>query len=132
MADIPGICYNASKGTGLGLRFLKHLDRVKVLCHVMELNGLEELKYDILIHKYKIIRQELKNFSLKLWRLPEIVVLNKIDLLNNELACFIIKIFKCYLKKYDKKLFKISVFKRHGLSSLINALHKTVCKYNRM
>ena len=78
MADIPGLIEGAHEGQGLGHRFLGHIERCKVLVHLVD--GTEE---DV-AHAYRTIRQELKAYGQGLAKKPEIVVLNKIDALTPE------------------------------------------------
>ncbi|MES2504025.1 MAG: GTPase ObgE [Myxococcota bacterium] len=73
MADIPGLIEGASQGIGLGVRFLKHLERVRVLCHLIEPG-------DDLWQRYQIIRNELAEFNPELCDVPELVVLTKSDI----------------------------------------------------
>jgi len=96
MADIPGLIEGAHKGIGLGDKFLKHVERCKSLLHIIDINE------DDLIKKYKIIREELSQYSEKLTKKKEIVVFNKIDLLTEEEKNNKIKEFK---KFYKKKFF---------------------------
>ena len=96
MADIPGLIEGAHKGIGLGDKFLKHVERCKSLLHIIDINE------DDLINKYKIIREELSQYSEKLTKKKEIVVFNKIDLLTEEEKNNKIKKFK---KFYKKKFF---------------------------
>lgn len=72
-ADIPGLIEGASKGKGLGDKFLRHIERTKILIHIIDANSEDP------ITDYKIIRQELKDFSKELAEKKEIVVLNKIE-----------------------------------------------------
>jgi GTP-binding protein len=78
MADIPGLIEGASEGAGLGFRFLKHLERVRVLCHLVE-PGLDDAKSPL--ERYLAVRHELENFSSELAALPELVVFSKCDVL---------------------------------------------------
>jgi len=78
IADIPGLIEGASKGKGLGHKFLKHIDRTKMLIHLLSAED------DNVIKSYQLIRNELKEFSDKLGQKPELVVLNKIELLSKE------------------------------------------------
>jgi GTP-binding protein len=75
MADIPGLIEGASHGVGLGVRFLKHLERVRVLCHLIEPG-------EDLWKRYQIIRNELAEFNPELTKVPEIVVLTKLDIIS--------------------------------------------------
>ena len=77
MADIPGIIEGAHEGVGLGLEFLKHLERTRLLIHVLDVSGIEGRDP---LEDFKIINKELKNYNEKLAQLPQIVALNKIDL----------------------------------------------------
>ena len=76
IADIPGLVEGAHKGTGLGIKFLKHIERCKSLLHMIDVTN-KDLK-----KSYKQVRNELKNYSNKLSKKKEVVVLNKIDLID--------------------------------------------------
>jgi len=89
MADIPGLIEGASEGAGLGIRFLKHLERVRILCHLVEI-PLELAAGDasaaldgVLVERHRVLRGELAAFSEELAQLPEIVVVNKVDMLGD-------------------------------------------------
>lgn len=77
VADIPGLIEGASDGLGLGHEFLRHIERVRLIVHVVDVSGSEGRDP---VEDYRIIRRELKNYSEKLYELPEIVVANKVDL----------------------------------------------------
>ena len=93
LADIPGLIEGAHTGVGLGIKFLKHVERCKTLLHLIDISN------DDLIKSYKQIRRELGEYSKELLRKKEIIVLNKIDLLSKE----DLKIKK---KKFEEKLRK--------------------------
>ena len=91
MADIPGLIEGAAEGAGLGIQFLKHLERVRVICHLVEplpewmaedASLSAEEKLEKLKDKYQSLRAELKNYSEELAAVPEVVVLSKKDLLE--------------------------------------------------
>jgi GTPase len=92
LADIPGLIEGASKGKGLGDQFLRHVERTTVLVHLvssnLEVSGLEMWK------RYETIRKELEDFGAGLEKKKEIVVLNKIDLLNEKQVKEVVKFFK--------------------------------------
>lgn len=87
LADIPGLIEDAHKGKGLGIRFLKHIERCKILIHIIDGTSNDVVK------DYKTIQQELKKYSKKLAKKSQIIVVNKIDVLN-----------KKDIKKISKKL----------------------------
>ena len=113
IADIPGLIQGAHKGVGLGDKFLKHVERCKSLLHIIDINE------DDLVDKYKIIREELKQYSEKLTKKKEIVVFNKIDLLTEEEKNNKIKEFK---KFYKKKFFQISILKKQNIKEVLRFL----------
>ncbi len=77
IADIPGLIEGASEGLGLGLQFLRHIERTRMLVHVLDMSGSEGRDP---LADYETIRRELGNYSEKLLSLPEIVAANKMDL----------------------------------------------------
>jgi len=78
IADIPGLIEGAHKGTGLGIQFLKHIERCKSLLHMIDITN------DDIKKSYNQVKTELKKYSTKLSKKKELVVLNKIDLINKE------------------------------------------------
>jgi GTP-binding protein len=74
--DVPGLIEGASEGKGLGIQFLKHIERTALLCHLLDLGDTDEE----IVKNYKTIRNELKKFSPALAEKPEIIILSKIDL----------------------------------------------------
>lgn len=115
MADIPGLIEGASDGVGLGTDFLKHIERTRLIVHVVDISGCEGRNP---IDDYKKIRKELKNFSPLLAGLPQIIALNKIEILDGDSA---IKEFK---KKVKAPCFPISAITRQGLDPLIKAIYE--------
>ncbi|MFA6866532.1 MAG: GTPase ObgE, partial [Clostridia bacterium] len=81
VADIPGLIEGASEGLGLGHQFLRHIERVRLIVHIVDISG-SEMRDPI--NDYIKIREELKNYSNILYNLPEIVVANKCDLVEDE------------------------------------------------
>lgn len=82
IADIPGLIEGASEGVGLGIRFLKHLQRTRLLLHIMDIAPMDET-HDPVDDARKIL-QELKNYDEALYQKPRWLVLNKLDLLPEE------------------------------------------------
>ena len=76
IADIPGLVEGAHKGTGLGIQFLKHIERCKSLLHMIDITN------DDLKKSYNQVKNELKNYSSKLSKKKELIVLNKTDLID--------------------------------------------------
>ena len=77
MADLPGLIEGASDGVGLGHQFLRHVERTKVIVHMIDMSGSEGRDP---IEDYKIINQELVNYKQRLEDRPQIVVANKMDI----------------------------------------------------
>lgn len=77
IADIPGLIEDASLGHGLGIKFLKHLERCEILLHIIDITS------DDIINNYKIIRKELKNYG-NLIDKEELILLSKIDMFDDE------------------------------------------------
>ena len=81
VADLPGLIVGASKGAGLGIQFLKHISRTKLLLHVIDVskNQLDQIMKDV-----DIIAKELKDYDKELGKKDKWYVFNKVDLLNEE------------------------------------------------
>jgi len=88
IADIPGLIEKAHEGKGLGIKFLKHIERTKLLVHLISAESIDPLT------DYKTIRKELKSFSNNLVKKSEIIVLNKIELMSDQQISEIVKKFK--------------------------------------
>lgn len=114
MADIPGLIEGASEGVGLGFDFLRHIERTRLLVHVVDISGVEGRDP---VEDFIKINEELKNYSIKLNDRPQIVVANKADMLYDE---EVFENFKNAVNKmgYDK-IFKISAATRAGVDELI-------------
>ena len=78
IADIPGLIEGAHKGTGLGIQFLKHVERCKSLLHMIDITN------DDIKKSYNQVKNELKNYSTKLSKKKELIVLNKTDLIDKK------------------------------------------------
>ncbi len=123
VADIPGLIEGASQGKGLGHQFLKHIARTQILIHVID-GYLENADIN-----YKTINKELKDFDKTLAKKPQIVVINKIDLLNEEtLAAKKKELRKAYKKG---EIFEISAATHKGLKPLLFEICKRIKELKR-
>lgn len=120
IADIPGLIAGASKGKGLGIEFLRHIERCKVLVHLLDGAKLLIEPAKSLLQDYEVVRSELSQYSTSLIEKPEILVLNKIDVLNKQQ----IKAFKVALKKTKKKVICLSAATHQNLEELKRELLK--------
>ena len=119
LEDVPGLIPGASEGKGLGIEFLKHIERTGVLLHMLDLYRLDNL-----ISDYQDIRHELTVFSDLLAQKEEILVFSKWDLLDDEMKEHIVWEFQ---KMYpDKKYFIISAATGYGLDDLKNYLAENI------
>lgn len=116
LADLPGLIEGASKGEGLGDKFLRHVERTKVIAHVVDMSG-SELRdpYD----DYVLINKELGEFNQKLLKKPQIIIANKMDL---ETAAPNLEAFKVKLNNPDIKIFEVSAATNQGLTQVIDYL----------
>jgi GTP-binding protein len=117
IADIPGLIEGAHEGIGLGDKFLRHIERCKSLVHLIDIT-----ENDIL-ENYLKIRKELSKYSDNLLKKKEIIIFNKIDIINTNEINEKINYFK---KKVKKNIFKISVAQNKGLSTLKKLLINNV------
>ncbi|MBR2674740.1 MAG: GTPase ObgE [Mogibacterium sp.] len=114
MADIAGIIEGASQGAGLGFKFLKHIERTKVLIHVVDISGSEGRDP---IEDYKKIIAELEQFDSSLLKKPQIIAANKCDIIFNEEKA---QEFMEFMAKEGSKVFKISAATGEGVQELLN------------
>jgi len=117
LADIPGLIEGASSGRGLGDLFLRHIERTRVLAHLIDLSNDGNWWED-----YQTIRKELKNYSKELLKKKEVVVFTKADLVSEDVA----KKAKDVFVKHKKKVFVISAISKQGLDELSNFFFKIV------
>lgn len=113
VADIPGLIEGASQGLGLGDRFLKHIERCKILVHIIDISS-ESIADDI-----KIILGELAMFSPKLATKHMIFVLNKADIVDPDKAKSIVKELR---KKYKNEFFICSAANNKGVTAVLKAI----------
>ena len=113
LADIPGLIEGAHTGTGLGIKFLKHIERCKTLLHLIDITE------DDLFNSYNQVRKELSKYSKDLVKKKEIVVLNKTDLIDEEEKKEKIKKLKNKLKK---NIFLMSTMDKKSVSDIKSKL----------
>lgn len=117
IADLPGLIEGASEGVGLGHKFLKHIERTKIIAHVIDMSGSEGRDpYE----DYQVIRKELEEFSPKLLNKQEIIIANKMDLPNSK------DNLNKFKEKIGKQVYEISALNNQNLDTLINALSELV------
>ena len=109
IADIPGLVEGAHKGIGLGTQFLKHIERCKSLLHMIDITN-ENLK-----KSYKQIKDELKNYSSKLLKKRELIVLNKTDLIEES---EVKKIVKYFSKNIKSEVIVLSTLDKESISKI--------------
>ena len=121
MADNPGLIEGASEGVGLGHEFLRHVDRCRLIIHVVDVSGSEgrDPKED-----FEIINRELKNFSEDLAKRPQIIAANKCDMATPEQ----IADFKAFAEKQGLSVFEISAATTQGTKELIDAAYRELEK----
>ena len=117
LADIPGLIEGASDGLGLGDRFLKHIERCRILVHLVDIFG------DDVANDYKVIRKELEAYSATLAAKKEIVCLNKCDGIDEDS----IKEKIAELKKVtNSPIFTISAHTGHGVVDVLRAVQRVI------
>ncbi len=113
IADIPGIIEGASQGTGLGLQFLRHIERTRLLLHFIDVSGSEGRKP---VEDFQIIQEELKQYSEKLSQRKQIIVANKADAITDEsLYQELVKL----AKEKNLEIYKISAATGEGIPELL-------------
>ena len=118
IADIPGLIKDAHKGKGAGIRFLGHIEKCKVLIHVLDITSSK------IVTDYKIVLNELYKYNSELLKKPRITVLNKVDLVDEDTLNKKIK----SLVEYEKKLHTISALNMAGLDYVIKDAFKKIYK----
>ena len=117
VADLPGLIEGASEGAGLGHKFLKHIERTKIIAHIIDMSGIEGRDpYE----DYLTIRKELEKFSSKLIDKKEIIVANKMDIPSSK------ENLKKFKEKTNLPIYEISAINNQGLDNLINVLKNLV------
>ena len=117
IADLPGLIEGASNGLGLGHKFLKHIERTKIIAHIIDMSGIEGRNpYE----DYLTIRKELENFSPKLIQKPEIIIANKMDIESSK------KNLEEFKQKVKVPIYEVSAIQNKGLDEVLKALKELV------
>ncbi len=109
LADIPGLIEGAHEGTGLGTKFLKHIERCKSLLHLIDITN------DDLKKSYNQVKKELQNYSKDLIKKKELIVLNKIDLLDKDIVK---KTVKNFSKDKNCEVLTLSTLEKDSISKI--------------
>ncbi|MCH5210560.1 MAG: GTPase ObgE [Oscillospiraceae bacterium] len=122
LADIPGIIEGASEGVGLGHEFLRHIERTRILIHVVDVSGIEGRNP---IEDFDIINDELSKYDLALEERPQIVAANKTDIIQDEDS------YKAFLTEMEKRgieVFEISAATNKGVTELMQKTYEELSK----
>ena len=122
IADIPGIIEGASEGVGLGIQFLRHVERTRLLLHFLDVSGQEGRNP---VEDFEAINKELKKYSEKLSERKQIIVANKIDVID-ETQSKELKAVEKLAKEKGLELFKISAATGQGVQELIDYVTETL------
>ena len=120
IADIPGIIEGASEGVGLGIQFLRHVERTRLLLHVIDVSGVEGRDP---VEDFYTINEELKKYSEKLSTRKQIIVANKMDIMQDDKG---LKELEALAKKEKLELYKISGVTGGGVSELLNRVSEVL------
>ena len=121
MADLPGLIEGAHSGKGLGVRFLKHIERTKILIHLLDMSAFEGRKP---VNDFRGINRELGLFSKEMLKKPQFIVANKMDI--PEAKKNLIE-FKKIIKK---KIYPVSAVTGEGIEVLLKDIWKKICVEN--
>lgn len=116
MADIPGLIQGAHQGAGMGLEFLRHIERTRVLVHLVDVS----LGADAAISTFRMISSELEQFKPELLEKDQVIVLNKIDIADREEISRVQAAFSAL----DLEVFRISAYTGQGVPGLLEHLYK--------
>ena len=120
MADIPGIIEGASQGVGLGIQFLRHIERTRLLLHVIDVAGIEGRNP---VDDFNKVNEELKKYSEKLAKRKQIIVANKVDSLQDENNMIALENLA---KENNLEIYKISAVTGEGINELINHVAEVI------
>jgi GTP-binding protein len=125
VADIPGLIEGAHKGSGLGHKFLRHIERTKFLVHLIDISSMNNLDT---FKAYEIIRKEMEEFGRGLSAKPEVIALNKVDLLDDRKP---LKTIIDKFRKIDRECFPISAQTGEGVKELMEYVCSNLLKESK-
>jgi len=122
MADLPGLIEGASQGRGLGMIFLRHIERCRVIIHMVDISREEQDSFE----QFEKINKELETYKMDLLKRPMLIAINKIDCegVEDKISEFKAKITEKYGDKY--KMFEISAIAKKGLKPLLRSAYDLV------
>jgi GTPase len=126
VADIPGLIEGAHLGHGLGIRFLRHIERTKLLVHLIDVSPYTERDP---VGDYGVVMKELKSFNPGLARRAQILVANKVDLLGGDKSR--LERLKRLAARKKIPFYAISAIKNEGLKPLVNAMAKALARLEK-
>ena len=115
IADIPGLIEGAHQGRGLGIKFLKHIEKVGLLLHCMAIDSQD------LAHDYRVVREELGKYNPALLEKPEIILLTKIDLVDDKT----LRTKLAQAKKLNPRVYAVSIYDLEKIEALQQTLRQT-------
>ncbi len=118
MADVPGLIEGASEGAGIGIRFLKHLERTRLLVHLVDISGMTGREP---LDDYRIINNELKEWSAELAALPQIIALSRTDIITED---GVVERYKAHFEALGFTVFPISSVSGENITPLVWHIHK--------
>ena len=122
VADLPGLIEGASLGEGLGDKFLKHIERTRVIAHIIDMSSFEGRDP---YQDYLTIKKELENFNPELLEKPAIIIANKMDMPTSKTN------LEEFRKKVKEKVYPISAINNEGISEVINVLSDMLDKIDK-
>jgi GTP-binding protein len=120
VADVPGLIRGAHEGHGLGHQFLRHIERTKVVVHLVDVSGLSGREP---VEDFDTIVEELRAFSAKVAAKPQLVVANKMDAVADPAA---VKQLERHVRKHDLPFFRISAVTGDGVDALLQAMWREI------
>jgi len=121
IADVPGLIEGAHNGHGLGIKFLKHIERTRILVHLIDVSPYSGRDP---VNDFKVIVKELEVFNRNLLERPQILIANKIDLLEGDKKR--VDKIRTFSRREGLPFFAISALKRKGLEKVIDSIAKTL------